>query len=618
MSEVQLNQTKQMLEARLSTSNDRKHKKVINEFFNQYPEGKFSIYQTVDLLGFGRQGLVLDVKDDNGKEYIAKVVGGNLVGADYDRLLRAIKRGINISKYLDNPHFPNLLEVIEQEEFFITVKDKAKGKSLSSLIQEKGRLKSKELASIILSAAEGLSYLHGEDVIHRDIKSDHLIVDENGFVRIIDMDTSKEEGEDGTDYTSVGSFSTRHPLQEIGESEKRCDLYSLGLTAVEGLTGKIPRELLLARTPGFKDYELPERIPEPLRKIVNKAVKVRLEENYQSANELIHDLREYLQLGQKLEEELLDESNGNQALVVRKNNSITSKNLEEQLAIVEKAEVTFPYQSVSHMLSGALGVVSVGIAVNVGLGMLTSLGMAVGSSLVATSVLFSMKNYNKRNYQYERDTYELMNETSPLLIELKKRKFDLMYDHVKFLGKDYVIKTQNRIVRSIMLGPKEALERSTEIKALEKKIAFLSPLPYPEWDDWKYSEQYSFNSYCRKVKKVSRDIDNYLEDLDLKLNYHIDLEAKTVMLECQIEVDKRKRMEIIYEIPTYDLIRKGKFKLYFDNKVEEVDINMNNHLVLGDMSSGKSEHVLKFYSDAYELINYTCPDFFGLMFARVN
>ena len=293
MSQAVVSLQRRKLEEKLADNPDKRYNRVLGSFFEEYPEGRIGDYEIVDVLGSGKQGLVFDAIGDDGKEYVAKVVAGNLVFAEYDNLLRAIQRGIKVSKFLDNPHFPKLIEVIEHDEFFIAVREKVNGKSLAEIIHEKGRMNADELVPILESALEGLEYLHGEEVVHRDVKPGHLYVDENNFVRFIDMDTSKEEGSDDTALTGVGTFTYRHPAQEIGDTDVRCDLYSLGCSAVEALVGGLPREVLISRIQGAKQYNLPQRIPEELRNILDKLVNANLDHNYQNAREVITDLQNY-------------------------------------------------------------------------------------------------------------------------------------------------------------------------------------------------------------------------------------------------------------------------------------------------------------------------------------
>lgn len=285
----------QLLNTEINEQTDQRF--ILNEFKQRYPDYKFDNYEVVGILGKGAQGLVFEVKDENEQHYAAKVILGKLRWQEYNRKIRAVTRGIKIHSKLDNPHFTKYVDLVESDDkgMFISISDIAEGKSLTHIVEEEGgKLSAERLVPIMYSTLEGLDYLHnlnGEKISHRDVKSDHIIVNEkDNFATLIDMDTSKGEDEGDSAYTAVGTFECRHPGQEIGETDTRFDLYSVGCVMLKSLLGKVPNEVFTSRNYGGRRYESPQDIPFKLRRIVDKLLNADIDQNYNTAREVMEDL----------------------------------------------------------------------------------------------------------------------------------------------------------------------------------------------------------------------------------------------------------------------------------------------------------------------------------------
>ena len=164
------------------------------------------------------------------------------------------------------------------------------------------------VARIALQIAEALRYAHGRGIIHRDVKPSNILLDENGVVWLTDFGLAKSgTDEPSEDLTQTGDFlgTMRYmaPERFRGECDERADIYALGLTLYEMLTGKEVFEssdrLKLMRMIDESEPTSPRsidpRIPKDLETIVIKSISKDLESRYKSAGAMAEDLGRFIQ-----------------------------------------------------------------------------------------------------------------------------------------------------------------------------------------------------------------------------------------------------------------------------------------------------------------------------------
>lgn len=160
-----------------------------------------------------------------------------------------------------------------------------------------------DIVDVGIQAADGLQYAHAQGTLHRDIKPGNLMLDGNGVVWVTDFGLAKAmEGDDITQTENVvGTVRYMAPEQFRGQTDARCDIYSLGLTLYELITRKRAwsarsRSSLINE---IMDGELvPLRkvapnVPRDLETIILKATNRDTQHRYQTAGELAEDLRRY-------------------------------------------------------------------------------------------------------------------------------------------------------------------------------------------------------------------------------------------------------------------------------------------------------------------------------------
>ncbi|HEX2952115.1 MAG TPA: protein kinase [Armatimonadota bacterium] len=147
---------------------------------------------------------------------------------------------LNVAK-LDHPNIVHVFDAGQDDGTYFYVMQLIDGKSLHAEIQRQRRLSLHEAVSILSQIAQGLDYAHTKGIVHRDVKPENVLIDENGIARIVDFGIARAA--DGTRLTGgmIGTPEYMSPEQARGEVlDGRADQYALALVAYEMLTGTTP------------------------------------------------------------------------------------------------------------------------------------------------------------------------------------------------------------------------------------------------------------------------------------------------------------------------------------------------------------------------------------------
>ena len=160
-----------------------------------------------------------------------------------------------IYKILLNNHHKNIsnvTEVFSYEDTAIIIEEYISGRTLADILKIYGTLSMKTTKSIIGQICDGLMFLHKNNIIHRDINPNNIIVENNGNVRIIDFDISRSTRKNASNDTEIlGTVGYAAPEQfGFTQSGIRTDLYAVGVLANVMLTGKLPHEHICGGKPG--------------------------------------------------------------------------------------------------------------------------------------------------------------------------------------------------------------------------------------------------------------------------------------------------------------------------------------------------------------------------------
>ncbi len=258
-------------------------------------------------LGEGGMGVVYLAHDNvMDREVAVKILSSNLAkNIEFrDRFIREAKTGGRISH-------PNVVQVYTHSVFdeqLIIVMEYLQGKDLDEILIHGGQrvtIDEETAMAIFLPVCRGLQAIHGKNIIHRDIKPANILVTDDRQVKLMDFGIAKSLDSE-TRMTAPGSLmGTPYympPEAHDGKpSDKRSDIYSLGLVMYEAITGKQPlsflgsavtlRELCEAKVANFAHpREVNRNVSKKLDRIVMKCIEPDPEKRYQSVDELIADL----------------------------------------------------------------------------------------------------------------------------------------------------------------------------------------------------------------------------------------------------------------------------------------------------------------------------------------
>ena len=204
---------------------------------------------------------------------------------------------------LSHPNIVSVYDVGEDAGVNFIVMELVQGSTLKNYIDMKGKLDIREALNISVQIASGLSAAHENRIIHRDIKPQNIIMSRDGKVKVTDFGIAKVADSTTVTTTAAGTVHYISPEQARGGySDERSDIYSLGITMYEMVTGRVPFEgetnvavaLMHIQSEMVPPRKLEPSIPVSFEKIILKCTQKKPERRYASAKELIADLRKVL------------------------------------------------------------------------------------------------------------------------------------------------------------------------------------------------------------------------------------------------------------------------------------------------------------------------------------
>ena len=201
---------------------------------------------------------------------------------------------------LMHPNIVNVYDVGEEKGIYYIVMELVDGITLKNYIAKRGRLGYKEAVTIALQVSMGLEAAHRNHIIHRDIKPQNIIISRDGKVKVTDFGIAKAATSDTITSKVMGSVHYTSPEQARGGfSDEKSDVYSLGVTLYEMLTGEVPfdGETTVAiairhiQEPMPSPRKINPDIPYSVDQIVLKCCEKSPDRRYQNMQELAADLK---------------------------------------------------------------------------------------------------------------------------------------------------------------------------------------------------------------------------------------------------------------------------------------------------------------------------------------
>jgi eukaryotic-like serine/threonine-protein kinase len=259
-------------------------------FFRGQIIGKYKILKTIGSGGFGTVYLADDTWIN--KKVALKVP--HKQGVDFGELLREAR----LLAALDHPNIVGIVTAEKQENVFFIVMDFVPGETLEDIVARQGALDVALVLDYTCQICNAIDHAHRQNVLHRDLRPSNILVSENGQLKVADFGTSRFLEIAAHGSTVIGSPPYMAPEQFRGEAVFASDIYSLGVTMYQMLTGVLPYD-----TPSPADLERLRRgelvspprlknpkIPRAIDAVVMRALAPEIHARYQRASELMDDV----------------------------------------------------------------------------------------------------------------------------------------------------------------------------------------------------------------------------------------------------------------------------------------------------------------------------------------
>ena len=259
-------------------------------------------YEIMERIGSGGMADVYKAKDHKLNRFVAvKVMKKEF--RDDKVFISKFRVEAQSAAGLAHANIVNIYDVGEEAGIYYIVMELVEGITLKRYIKNKGRLSVREATSIALQISAGLEAAHNNGIIHRDIKPQNIIISTDGKVKVADFGIARASSANTINSGAMGSVHYSSPEQSRGGySDEKSDIYSLGITMYEMLTGSVPFDGDTAVAVAIRHLqeeihgpkELVPEIPYSTNQIVLKCTQKSPDRRYTNMAELIRDLRESL------------------------------------------------------------------------------------------------------------------------------------------------------------------------------------------------------------------------------------------------------------------------------------------------------------------------------------
>ena len=259
-------------------------------------------YEIIEKIGNGGMATVYKATDKVLKRYVAVKILRDEFTTD-EEFIKRFEVEAQSAARLTHPNIVSIYDVGVEENLYYIVMELIQGKTLKEIIvEERGPLPWKWSVNVAIQIASALEMAHRNNIVHRDIKPHNIIITEDGIAKVTDFGIAKAVSNStitafGTTIGSVHYFSPEHARG--GYTDAKSDIYSLGVVMYEMVTGKVPFDADTPVSVALKHMqEEPEEpievnpnIPVAVNKIIMKALQKDSTLRYQTATDMLRDLR---------------------------------------------------------------------------------------------------------------------------------------------------------------------------------------------------------------------------------------------------------------------------------------------------------------------------------------
>jgi len=257
-------------------------------------------YEIIEELGKGGMGRVYRVEDTKLKQEVALKLIKPEITID-QKIIERFRNELKTARMIAHKNVCRMFDLGEKNGIHFITMEYVRGEDLKSFIHRSGQLAVGTAIRIAKQACEGLSEAHKLGVVHRDLKSNNIMIDKKGNVRIMDFGIARSLESKGVTGAGmmIGTPEYMSPEQAEGkEVDQKSDIYSLGIILYEMLTGRLPFEggttLSIALKHKVEKPPEPEkynpRISEDLSRVILKCMAKDKDVRYQNGEELLSAL----------------------------------------------------------------------------------------------------------------------------------------------------------------------------------------------------------------------------------------------------------------------------------------------------------------------------------------
>jgi serine/threonine protein kinase/Tfp pilus assembly protein PilF len=276
--------------------------KTLETHIEEYPRGsKFADrYNIIEKLGTGGMGAVYRVEDKNISQDIALKLIKSDIASD-KKTIERFRNELKTTRMISHRNVCRMFDLAETEGTYYITMEYVSGEDMKSFIRRSGKLDIPKAISIAKEVCEGLAEAHRLGVVHRDLKSNNVMIDEEGNARIMDFGIARSQRAKGLtgEGIIIGTPEYMSPEQaEAKHVDHRSDIYSLGIILYEMVTGQLPFEgdtplAIAIKHKGEmpKDpKEINPQIQEDFNNLILNCLEKDKDKRYQSAEELRSEL----------------------------------------------------------------------------------------------------------------------------------------------------------------------------------------------------------------------------------------------------------------------------------------------------------------------------------------
>lgn len=259
-------------------------------------------YEILGKIGTGGMADVYKAKDHKLNRFVAvKVLKAEF--REDTTFIRKFKSEAQAAAGLTHPNIVNVFDVGDDEGLYYIVMELIEGITLKEYISKKGKLSIKEATSIAIQVSMGLETAHSHGIVHRDVKPQNIIISTDGKVKVTDFGIARAASSNTISSNVMGSVHYSSPEQvRGGYSDEKSDIYSLGITLYEMVTGKVPFDGDTTVAIAIKHLQeemvapsvyTPE-LPYSLEQIIYKCTQKSVDRRYNKMEDVIADLKHSL------------------------------------------------------------------------------------------------------------------------------------------------------------------------------------------------------------------------------------------------------------------------------------------------------------------------------------